>query len=357
MSGTTEFEALFNHATIGIIVSNSQRKIINFNPSAESQFGYSKNEVIGQSLEILLPDQFRKFHETLRNNFYTHPSPRRMGEGRDLYGRKKGGAEFPIEISLGYYSNNGQHYVIAFSIDISSRKKSEEMVLNQRDELKRVTTEIKLLNEELEQKVKARTTMLIETLNQLERSREELSRSLENEKNLNELKSRFVTTASHEFRTPLSTILSSAYLLEKYNDTQEVEKRKKHLRHIKDAVADMKDILEDFLSLGKLEEGLVRANTVTESVTVFIQYLQGIIDENLTVAEMEMGFKKQFGVNMQVYRKSGNVWIETTLTDKWTLKKQNQEGEQMSKPNVSGKATSSGISFYDENNPPGQETE
>ena len=135
------------------------------------------------------------------------------------------------------------------------------MVLNQRDELKRVTTEIKLLNEELEQKVKARTTMLIETLNQLERSREELSRSLENEKNLNELKSRFVTTASHEFRTPLSTILSSAYLLEKYNDTQEVEKRKKHLRHIKDAVADMKDILEDFLSLGKLEEGLVRANT------------------------------------------------------------------------------------------------
>lgn len=285
MSGTTEFEALFNHATIGIIVSNSQGKIINFNPSAESQFGYSKNEVIGQSLEILLPDQFRKFHETLRNNFYTHPSPRRMGEGRDLYGRKKGGAEFPIEISLGYYSNNGQHYVIAFSIDISSRKKSEEMVLNQRDELKRVTTEIKLLNEELEQKVKARTTMLIETLNQLERSREDLSRSLENEKNLNELKSRFVTTASHEFRTPLSTILSSAYLLEKYNDTQEVEKRKKHLRHIKDAVADMKDILEDFLSLGKLEEGLVRANTVTESVTVFIQYLQGIIDETMPICK------------------------------------------------------------------------
>ena len=286
MSGKTEFEALFNHATIGIIVSDSQGKITNFNPSAESQFGYSKDEVIGKSIEILLPDQFRKFHETLRTNFYAHPSPRRMGEGRDLYGRKKGGAEFPIEISLGYYSINGQHNVIAFSIDISARKKSEEMVLNQRDELKRVTTEIKLLNEELEQKVEARTTMLIETLNQLERSREELSRSLENEKNLNELKSRFVTTASHEFRTPLSTILSSAYLLEKYNDTQEVEKRKKHLRHIKDAVADMKDILEDFLSLGKLEEGLVRTNTITESVPDFILYLQGIIDETMPICKM-----------------------------------------------------------------------
>ena len=80
-------------------------------------------------------------------------------------------------------------------------------------------------------------------------------------------------------------------------------------------------------------------------------------NEGLTVAEMEQGFKKLFGVNMQVYRKSGNVWIETTLTDKWTLKKQNQEGEQMSKPNVSGKATSSNISFNDENNLPGQETE
>lgn len=95
MSGTTEFEALFNHATIGIIVSNSQGKIINFNPSAESQFGYSKNEVIGQSIEILLPDQFRKFHETLRNNFYTHPSPGVWAKAVTCMAEKKEALNFP----------------------------------------------------------------------------------------------------------------------------------------------------------------------------------------------------------------------------------------------------------------------
>ena len=89
MSGTTEFEALFNHAAIGIIVSDSKGKISNFNPSAEAQFGYRKTEVIGQSIELLLPDQFKKFHESLRGNFYKDPSPRRMGEGRDLLGKKK----------------------------------------------------------------------------------------------------------------------------------------------------------------------------------------------------------------------------------------------------------------------------
>lgn len=300
MNGTTEFEALFNHATIGIIVSDGKGKITNFNPSAEVQFGYSKQEIIGQTIEILLPDQFKKFHESLRGSFYEAPSPRRMGEGRDLTGKKKDGTEFPIEISLGHYNINGQVFVIAFSIDISARKKNEEMVMNQRDELKRVTTEIKQLNEELEQKVEARTTMLIETLNQLESSREELSRSLENEKNLNELKSRFVTTASHEFRTPLSTILSSAYLLEKYNDTHEVEKRKKHLRHIKDAVADMKDILEDFLSLGKLEEGLVRKNTITETVPGFIHYLQSIIDETAPICKAGQQIKLTYIGNSPV---------------------------------------------------------
>ncbi|HEX6915991.1 MAG TPA: HAMP domain-containing sensor histidine kinase, partial [Chitinophagaceae bacterium] len=70
-------------------------------------------------------------------------------------------------------------------------------------------------------------------------------------------KSRFVTMASHEFRTPLSTILSSAFLLSKYNGPDDAGKREKHIDRIKNAVSDMKSILEDFLSLGKLEEGSV----------------------------------------------------------------------------------------------------
>jgi PAS domain S-box-containing protein len=274
-----QFEALFNHATIGIVITNSQGKIINFNHYAETQFGYTKEEVIGQNIEILIPQNLRHSHVKLRDDFYKHPEPRRMGEGRDLHAQKKDGATFPVEVSLSNYLINNEIFVIGFVIDITVRKKNEEVVIHQRDELERVTKEIKLLNAELEQKVESRTKMLRETLTALENSKEELSQALENEKGLNELKSRFVTTASHEFRTPLSTILSSTFLLEKYNNTTETEKRERHLQHIKDAVADMKSILEDFLSLGKLEEGLIQSKQETIDANELFTEIQKIIDE------------------------------------------------------------------------------
>lgn len=90
-----------------------------------------------------------------------------------------------------------------------------------------------------------------------------LETALQHEKELNELKSRFVSMASHEFRTPLSTINSSASLLGKYTLTEQQEKRDKHVDRIKNAVSNMVDILNDFLSLSKLEEGIIEANIET----------------------------------------------------------------------------------------------
>ena len=274
-----QFEALFKHATIGIVITNNRGQIINFNHYAETQFGYTKDEVIGQGIEILIPREVRAKHVILRDNFYKHPEPRSMGEGRDLFAQKKDGTDFPVEISLANYLIKNEVFVIAFVIDITVRKKNEKMVVQQRDELARVTTEIKQLNSELEQKVESRTKMLRETLTALEISKEELSQALENEKGLNEMKSRFVTTASHEFRTPLSTILSSIFLLEKYNDSNEVEKREKHLQYIKESVADMKSILEDFLSLGKLEEGLIQSKQEIITADDLFEEIQKIMEE------------------------------------------------------------------------------
>jgi len=109
----------------------------------------------------------------------------------------------------------------------------------------------------MENKVEERTLILREALHELERSQQELSDALDKEKELNEIKSRFVSMASHEFRTPLSTVLSSASLISKYVKGEEQEKREKHIRKIKDSVKHLNDLLEDFLSLGKLEEGKV----------------------------------------------------------------------------------------------------
>ncbi|MGE0587970.1 MAG: ATP-binding protein [Cyclobacteriaceae bacterium] len=248
-----QFEAVFDFATIGMVIVNSDGVITNFNKFAEQQFGYDKDEVIGGTVEMLLPGPITKKHVGHREGFVKSPTNRPMGSGRDLFAKRKDGAVFPVEISLSHFTRNNESYVIAFIIDITVRKNNEIA-------LKESTERIQQINVELEQKVDGRTKMLRETLAELEGSKEELNEALKKERELGDLKSRFVTLASHEFRTPLSTILSSASLIDKYLKEEEHPKRKKHVDRIKEAVGNMRDILEDFLSLGKLEEGQIDVN-------------------------------------------------------------------------------------------------
>ena len=272
-----QFEALFDFATIGIVVTNNEGKIINFNKCAEIQFGYTKAEMIGQVVDKLLPKNTQDRHVQYREEYYEKPEPRVMGHGRDLFATNKEGNTFPVEVSLSHYTINEETFVFAFVIDITVRKANEAIFRGQTKELERVTAEIKLMNFELEQKVEDRTKMLREALSELEKSKEELNVAFEKEKELNELKSRFVTVASPEFRTPLSTILSSAYLLDKYNELMGDPKTRKHINRIQDAVEGMKNILEDFLSLGKMEEGLVKTNLEFISADAFAQIISELL--------------------------------------------------------------------------------
>ena len=84
-----EFEALFNFASIGIVVTDNQGKITNFNKYAEIKFGYDKSEILGKPVEILLPSSIHHKHVVHREQYYKHPEPRVMGEGRDLYAQSK----------------------------------------------------------------------------------------------------------------------------------------------------------------------------------------------------------------------------------------------------------------------------
>jgi signal transduction histidine kinase len=113
----------------------------------------------------------------------------------------------------------------------------------------------------------------------LQKNREELKASLEKEKELGELKSRFVTMASHEFRTPLSTILSSAALIAKYPDADQQEQRIKHVDRIRSSVNNLTTILNDFLSLGKLEEGMVQCHPTEFNIESFAQDITGELRE------------------------------------------------------------------------------
>jgi PAS domain S-box-containing protein len=252
--------SLFENATEGIILTDQRGKIVLVNPAAERVFGYQVNELINKTIEVLLPDRVRPHHEGLRQNFYKDPQNRVMGHGRDLYARKKDGTDIPVEVSLSHYQRENELFVIAFIIDITFRKQIEENMVKQKKELEKVTNDIRKLNMDLEAKVEERTVILKEALMKLEQSQQELSEALDKERELNEIKSRFVSMASHEFRTPLSTVLSSASLIGKYTGTDEQGKRDKHITRIKDSVKHLNDILEDFLSLGKLDEGKVTAN-------------------------------------------------------------------------------------------------
>jgi len=163
-------------------------------------------------------------------------------------------------VSLSHYRKDDEIFVIAFIVDITRRKEIENNVKMQQAELERISTELRKLNTDLETKVEERTIILKEALQKLEQSQAELSEAFDKERQLNEIKSRFVSMASHEFRTPLSTVLSSASLLSNYTKEDEQEKRDRHIGKIKNSVKNLNDILEDFLSLGKLDEGKVMSH-------------------------------------------------------------------------------------------------
>ena len=249
--------SLFENATEGIILTDGKGFIVLANPAAERMFGYSARELEKLPVEALIPSNFRTGHRSLREGFHKKPSNRSMGAGRDLFALKKNGEEFPVEISLSYYRKDDQLFVIAFIVDITLRKEVEQNLVKKQNELEKVTFEIRKLNTELEKKVDERTHILKEALEKLEQSQTELHEALDKEKQLNEIKSRFVSMASHEFRTPLSAVLSSAALISKYTKEDDQEKRDKHINRIKDSVKHLNDILEDFLSLGKLDEGRI----------------------------------------------------------------------------------------------------
>ena len=283
-------DALFKHATEGIVVSQTDGSIVMVNPIAEKIFGYDKNELMGQKIEILIPNRFTHNHIHHRDNYGKNPHPRAMGLGIDLYAKRKDSSEFPVEISLSNFNTSQGSFIMSFIIDITQRKHHE-------GEIQKANEQIKSLNIELENRVSERTEELANVITKLAESKQEVIRALQKEKELNELKSRFVTTASHEFRTPLATILSSVSLISRYDNPDDIEKRHKHIDRIKSSVNNLTEILNDFLSLSKFEEGITRNNPEPLEIDKFA----GSIIEDLksmTKAHQNIIYKHQQGDNL-----------------------------------------------------------
>jgi len=216
------FETIFESVSEGIVVVNIDQKIAATNTQANDMFGYAKEELLGQSLDVLIPKRYHHDHDAHFKRFLGEQDKRQMGHGRDLYGVKKNGDQFSLEAGLNPFNVEEKQYVMAIVTDITDRKN---------------------YTENLEKKVKERTLQLTE--------------ALAKEKELNELKTKFLSLVSHEFKTPLSGILTSATLAGKYTETKQQLKRTKHLRTIQNKVKYLNNIINDFLSIERLESGKV----------------------------------------------------------------------------------------------------
>ncbi len=259
-----QFHALFRFATSSILIVNNRGEIVRINPAAEKLFGYGLDELQGKKVETLIPRRLSRLHERHREDFRSNPQPRAMGIGLDLYAVRKDGLEFPVEVSLSPFRTAHGDFVMAFVVDNTIRKENEQRIVRQNQKLEQLAGALQNLNEGLEEKVRNRTR-------ELEQAKNNLATALATERELGELKSRFVSMASHEFRTPLSTVLSSASLINTYAERLDFENVKKHSLRIKTAVNNLSTILTEFLSLGKLEEGKTETNLIEANLPEIVE--------------------------------------------------------------------------------------
>ena len=189
--------------------------------------------------------------------------------------------------------------------------------------MEQVNAQIEKLNEELELKVEQRT--------------QELSDALSKERELSDLKSRFVSMASHEFRTPLSTILSSVSLIAKYTQTDDQDKRDKHIMRIRSSVNNLTDILNEFLSLGKIEEGKIQQHVsefnLKEQLQLIIQEIQPILKKGQAInydhnggvhVKMDISLLRNIMINLisnaiKFSSDGASIWAESEMDGSGTL--------------------------------------
>ncbi len=258
----TILKSIIKTAIDGIFLIDFRGTIWVCNPAAHTLFGYEDGDLIGKNIAVLMPTPHRELHDTYDHNYLDTGILKIIGTAKEIDMHRKDGSLFSARLAVSEIMINDQHYFTGIILDMTNIKTVEQKLLN--------------LNQELEQKVQLRTSELQEAVNQLLdtnlllnqsiekyrafesallKTRDDLKKSLEKEKELGHLKSRFISMASHEFKTPLSSILSSASLISRYEHTQHAEDRMRHVERIKASVTHLNTILTDFLSIARLEEG------------------------------------------------------------------------------------------------------
>ena len=217
-----------------VLIDRSGR-IVLVNRETEKLFGYSRDELLNGSVEMLVPERFRRGHPALRNAFNHAAVARPMGAGRDLYGRRKDGSEVSIEIGLNPIETEAGSYTLVAITDITERKRAEEM---------------RLLHAGVQQHAA---------------ELEELNRELAS---ASRFKTQFVATMSHELRTPLAAIIGSAELLSK---GKLGERERINVQTIVEAAEALFALINSVLDFSKIEAGRLDLQTASFEVEAVLE--------------------------------------------------------------------------------------
>jgi len=205
------FRLMLEAAAEGILLVNQAGQITLVNRQFEQIFGYNRDEILGQSVEVLLPEASRIRHVSERDQYLQRPEARLMGMGRELQGRRKDGSAFPVEVSLSPIDVDGTMQVMCFVVDITERKQLEE------------------------QRIYAQT----------------LEVQLQKEREIVELKQRFMSMISHDFRTPLAVMGMACEILQKHYHRLSPDKIQERIRALDAQVRQMAAMLDEVSLLNK----------------------------------------------------------------------------------------------------------
>jgi len=259
------------------IINIDMRGIIEFiNPSALKLFQYTAQEVVGKNVSVLMPEPDQSRHSGYLDNYHKTGKAKIIGVGRQVLGMKKDGSTFPFRLSISeVHLESGKLYT-GIIHDLTEEVKAQHALLELNDSLEeRVQERTEQLNEAM-QSLELTNKSLSKEVAKRERKEQEVRLLLDKEIELGELKSRFVSMASHEFRTPLTGIQSAASLIDRYDDAHQSADRARLTGMIRTSVRNLTNILNDFLSMDKLHSGKVSIN---RSQFEFEELLEEVIDE------------------------------------------------------------------------------
>ena len=244
-------KTIIQSAPVPLIMSNARGEILLMNTQAENLFQYTQQELQGKSIEILLPSQYRDAHRHHRTSFMEAPVSRQMNTGTTLFGLRKNGGEFPVEVGLGAIQDQDEYLVLATCADLSDRKLAEAQLV-----------EARIKSDEA-----------------------------------NNIKSEFLANMSHEIRTPMNAIIGLTRLT---LDSGLNAKQRDHLQKVFKSSRALLGILDDILDYSKIEAGKLNLEYIEFSLEEVFENISELFSARIAEKGLELFIDFDRKINCQL---------------------------------------------------------